>query len=218
MCASKKGLATRQIQRMLQCSMKTAWFLGHRIREAMSDGGAILPPLGGAGGIVEVDETYVGGKVANRKDGKVLPKKIVVALVDRDGQARAFHIPNVTAKTLWPVLATHIDAQANLMTDTATSLVALGDNFASHQTVNHSKEEYARGIVSTNRVEGYFAILKRGVYGVYHHVSEAHLKRYLYEFDFRYSNRIALGVDDVERADRTIAQTKGKRLTYATTH
>jgi transposase-like protein len=178
MCASKKGLATRQIQRMLRCSMKTAWFLGHRIREAMSDGGALMPPMGSEGGYVEADETYVGGKAANRKDGKVSPKKVVVALVNRDGEARAFHLRNtVNAATLWPILATHVSFEANLMTDTGAWYKPLSDNFASHQTVNHSQEEYARGIVSTNRVEGYFAILKRGVTGVYHSMSEKHLKR-----------------------------------------
>jgi transposase-like protein len=219
MCASKKGLATRQIQRMLQCSMKTAWFLGHRIREAMSDGGALMPPMGGEGSIVEADETYVGGSARNRKGGKVLPKKVVIALVDRDGEARAFHFRNnVTVSTLAPILATHISFNANLMTDESRLYNGLGFNFASHQTVIHSREEYARGIVSTNRVEGYFAILKRGVMGVYHSMSEAHLKRYLYEFDFRYSNRSALGCEDLERANRALLGAKGKRLTYATTH
>jgi transposase-like protein len=219
MCASKKGLATRQIQRMLQCSMKTAWFLGHRIREAMSDGGALMPPMGGAGAIVEVDEAYVGGRGANRKGNKVLPKKTVIALVNRDGEARSFHLRNVVNQdTLWPILSTNITADTNLMTDEASFYRTIGGNFATHTTVNHKAEEYARGIVSTNRVEGYFAILKRGVIGTYHTMSEAHLKRYLYEFDFRYSNRSALGCEDLERANRALLGAKGKRLTYATTH
>lgn len=219
MCASKKGLATRQIQRMLQCSMKTAWFLGHRIREAMSDGGTLMPPMGSAGSIVEADETYVGGIARNRKGGKVLPKKVVIALVDRDGEARAFHFRNhVNVVTLGPILGTHISREANLMTDESSLYKGFGFNFASHQTVNHGREEYARGIVSTNRVEGYFAILKRGVMGIYHSMSEAHLKRYLYEFDFRYTNRSATGCEDLERAERALLGVKGKRLTYATTH
>jgi transposase-like protein len=218
MCASKKGISTRQIQRMLQCSMKTAWFLGHRIREAMSDGGAILPPLGGEGGNVEVDETYIGfRRGVQPKPGKPVHKNAVVSLVDRSGEVRSFHMRNVSTRTLAPILATHIAMSAKLHTDEATWYVPFGMNFAGHYTVNHSKDEYVRGDVTTNRVEGYFSVLKRGIGGIYQNVSEAHLKRYLWEFDFRFSNRSALGCEDVERADRALAQVKGKRLTYETT-
>ncbi len=220
MCASKKGISTRQLQRMLGCGLKTAWFLSHRIREAMKEQRDMFtPPMGGAGKVIEADETYVG-----RKEGmKVNPKggvghvRPVVALVERDGGVRSFHVPNVTAAVLGPILGVHADKESRLMTDEARFYIHVGHNFAEHGTVNHSIKEYARGDVSTNTVEGYFSILKRGIYGVYQHVSEAHLKRYLYEFDFRYSNRVALGVHDVERADRALKGAKGKRLTYETT-
>jgi transposase-like protein len=218
MCASKKGISTNQIQRMLRCSMKTAWFLSHRIREAMNDKpGVFFSPIGGEGKTVEADETYIGGKAKNRAFEAPKPHQAVMALVERDGAVRSFHVPNVTAKMLHPIIAKHAHRDSRFMTDESPIYSGLGWNFASHQTVNHSAKEYVRGDVTTNTIEGYFSILKRGIYGVYQHVSEAHLHRYLCEFDFRYSNRVKLGYSDAERADVALEGVKGKRLTYETT-
>jgi transposase-like protein len=219
MCASKKGISTRQIQRMLQCSMKTAWFLGHRIREAMNDNpGMFYSPLGGAGKTVEADETYVGRKFHTRAYEPPKPQQIVMALVERSGAVRSFHVPNVTAQVLRPIIAKHAHRDSRFMSDEAHVYSGIGWNFgAGHFTVKHGEKEYVRGAVHTNTVEGYFSILKRGVYGVYQHVSEAHLHRYLYEFDFRYSNRVRLGVDDVQRTALAVEGARGKRLTYETT-
>lgn len=222
MCASKKGIATRQIQRMLQCSMKTAWFLTHRIREAMKDGA--LGPLGGEGKFVEVDETYIGGKEKNRHRSKRARsrlggswgKETVLSLVERDGRVRSIHVASVTADNLRPVLVAQIDGKSLLMTDDAGQYRHMGRDFT-HEVVNHGAEEYVRGSAHTNTVENYFSILKRGITGVYHHVSEAHLHRYLSEFDFRYSNRERLGVDDLSRSEIALQGVKGKRLTYRTT-
>lgn len=222
LCASKKGMSTRQLQRMLGCGMKTAWHLGHRIREAMRDGA--LGPLGGEGMILEADTTYIGGKEKNKHVGKRNPrniggmgKQIVHSLVERDGRVRSHHIPNVTGRTLRPILKAHADAKSALMTDTAGGYLHIGKTFARHEMVDHGAEEYVRGDAHSNTVENYFSILKRGIFGVYHHVSEAHLHRYLSEFDFRYSNREGRGVDDVNRAARAVRGAKGKRLTYQTT-
>lgn len=222
MCASKKGISTRQVQRMLQCSMKTAWHLTHRIREAMNDGG--LEPLGGAGKVIEADTAYVGGKeknkhVGKRKAGNIggMGKQIVHAIVERDGRVRAHHIPRVNGVTLRAVLDQHAHRASALMTDTAGGYLHVGRAFVRHEMVDHGKDEYVRGDAHTNTVEGYFSILKRGLTGTYHAVSEAHLGRYLAEFSFRYSNREKLGIDDVSRAEIALQGVKGKRLTYRTT-
>jgi transposase-like protein len=218
MCASKKGIASRQIQRMLNCSMKTAWFLTHRIREAMKeDRGLFTAPLGGADQTIEVDETFVGGKAENCAYGTPAPQQAVFALVERGGQVHSFHVPNVTAQNLRPIIARHAHRDSHFMSDESRIYTYIGWNFASHGTINHSEKEYVRGDVHANTVEGYFSILKRGIYGTYQHVSEAHLKRYLCEFDFRYTHRIARGVDDLARADLALEGVKGKRLTYRTT-
>jgi transposase-like protein len=218
MCCSKKGIATRQIQRMLNCSMKTAWFTGHRIREAMKENhGIFTPPLGGSGKTVEADETYVGRKAESRAYEAPAPKQAIMALVERGGAVRSFHVPNVTAQMLRPIIGRHAHMDSRFMSDESRVYTGIGWNFASHETVVHSAKEYVHGDVYTNTVEGYFSILKRGIYGVYQHVSEAHLHRYLSEFDFRYSNRIKLGVDDTARADLALLGVKGKRLTYQTT-
>jgi transposase-like protein len=218
MCASKKGISTRQVQRMLECSMKTAWFLTHRIREAMKESrGIFTPPMGGAGKTVEVDETYVGRKAGTKAFLPVSEKQPVVALVERDGKVRSFHFPTIRANTLRSTMARNISLESRLMTDESRMYTYIRHNFASHGTINHTERKYVQGDVHTNTVEGYFSILKRGIYGVYQHVSEAHLKRYLCEFDFRYNNRIALGVDDTERAANAVKGARGKRLTYETT-
>jgi transposase-like protein len=219
MCASKKGIATRQIQRMLNCSMKTAWHLTHRIRAAMADGG--LGPLGGEGQTVEVDETFIGGKEKNKHKsrrattrlGGSWGKETVLSLVERNGRVRSIHVASVTAEKLRPVLVAQIDGKSNLYTDDAGQYRHMNRDFA-HEFVTHSAEEYVRGHVHTNTVENYFSILKRGITGCYFHVSEAHLHRYLAEFDFRYSNREKLGIDDVSRAELAVKGMKGKRLTY----
>jgi transposase-like protein len=218
MSTSKKGISAHQLMRNLGLgSYRTAWFLAHRIREAMGLGPEPASgPLGGENKVVEVDETYVGGKAKNRAFKEPEPKKAVVTLVERDGHARSFHVANVTAKTLKPIIASNASNASALMTDESTVYPKIGEGFATHHTVNHSANEYARlgGYVHSNTVENYYSILKRGITGVYHSVSEAHLHRYLAEFDFRYSNRSGLGVEDAERAARALKGAEGKRLMY----
>lgn len=221
MCASKKAISTRQVQRMLQCSMKTAWHLTHRIREAMSKtytrGTA---PLGGQGAIVEADITYVGKKEGAKKKGGTGHVNPVLSLVERNGQVRSFHVANVTAETVGAVLEHHAAPESHLMTDEGGVFRGPGRDFASHHHVNHSRGEYvsrSNPLIHSNTVEGFFSVLKRGIYGTYQHVSEAHLQRYLDEFDFRYSHRQKLGFDDSARAEIALAGAKGKRLTYRTT-
>ena len=176
MCASKKGLATRQIQRMLRCSMKTAWFLGHRIREAMTEyRGIFTDPLGGAGKTVEVDETYVGRKAESKAFLAPAEKAPVFSLVERQGMVRSFHVPTVRAETLRSIMARNISRKSHLMSDEHPIYTYVGHNFTSHGTIAHAQKEYVRGPVHTNTVEGFFSILKRGLYGVYQHVSEPHL-------------------------------------------
>ena len=217
MMASKKGMSALQIGRMLGMSKKTAWFVCHRIRESLRES-KFDEPLGGPNKVVEVDETYVGGKSKNRK-GKVPPKEAVVALVERDGKVRSFHVPAVSAKTLRPILVTQVSRKSYLMTDDSTVYPKIGEEYAGHGTVNHSIEEYVRGgFWHTNTVENYFSIMKRGITGIYHHVSQQHLKRYLAEYDFRYNEREALGVSDAERMEKSIQGIVGKRLTYRRTN
>jgi transposase-like protein len=220
MGASKKGMSALQMQRMLAVTYKTAWFLCHRIREAMKP--ANPSPLGGEGKIVEADEMAVGGKSKNRAfRKKAIPKQIVVALVERGGGARSFHVgkgKRGRVRDLRPFLVTNASRKSRLMTDQDKNFVRIGEEFAGHDTVDHHRAEYARGDVTTNTVEGFFSIFKRGVVGVYHHVSEAHIDRYLAEFDFRYSNRAKLGVTDGERAALIAKGISGKRLTYRPTH
>ena len=218
MCASKKGISSRQIQRMLQCSMKTAWFLGHRIRLAMNENpGVFHSPLGGEGVTLEADETYVGRKAKSKAFKPPAPKQGVFTLVERNGAARSFHLPLIDSYELHPIIEKHAHRASKFMTDESNLYKGIGWNFAMHGTINHGKDEYVRGDISTNTVEGYFSILKRGIYGVYQHVSEAHLHRYLNEFDFRYSYRVRLGYSDAQRADMALEGVKGKRLTYETT-
>ncbi len=211
LCASKKGMSAKQIERMLGVTYKTAWFMCHRIREAMKvDGGN--DPLGGPNAVVEADETYVGGKQRNRATRAVKPKKAVVALVERDGRARSFHVANVNAKTLRPLVVTNIDRASHLMTDESMVYTRAGREFAGHTSVVHSAGEYVRmgGFAHSNTAENFFSIFKRGVIGTYHHMSEAHLGRYCAEFDFRYNTR---KVTDAERADEALRGIAGKRLT-----
>jgi transposase-like protein len=213
MASSKKGMSAHQLRWTLGVSYKTAWFMAHRIREAMRplDAG----PMGGEGKFVEADETFIGGKAANRAYAKMAPyKEAVVSLVERGGKVRSRHVADVSAKTLKPILVDAIAKDTNLRTDQSPVYTEIGTGFASHATVNHSIKEYVRGDAHTNTVEGYFSIFKRGIYGVYHHVSQEHLKRYLAEFDFRYNERVALGVSDQERTEKAIKGAVGRRLTY----
>jgi transposase-like protein len=215
MCSSKKGISSHQIMRIIEVQYKTAWFMTHRIREAMKEGSwQAIGPLGGEGEVIEADETFVGGKAENRAFGPIPPKQSVMSLVQRDGGVRSFHVPNVTAANLYPIIARHTHEDSRFMTDEAWVYTSIGRTFAEHQTVNHKAKEYVRGDAYTNSVEGYFSILKRGVYGIDHHVSEAHLKRYLAEFDFRYSYRIKTGFDDLARFEKALAGIVGKPLTY----
>ena len=216
--ASKKGISALQVGRLLGLSKKTAWFLCHRIRESFREFNP-TEPLGGKGQAVEADETFVGGKKKNmhkteRAEWGWPKKEAVLTLVERSGQARSFHVPIVNSKTLRPILAKQLSGKARLNTDEAGHYTPPMTQFASHETVNHRAEEYVRGDAHTNTVEGYFSILKRGIYGTFHHVSAQHLKRYLAEFDFRYNNRVALGISDGERFAKSVPGIVGKRLTY----
>ena len=226
MAASKKGMSAHQLHRMLAVTYKTAWFMAHRIREAMREPNP--SPLGGEGKVVEADEAY-HGKVetpipsAARKGRPYLKrdlskqKRPIVALVERGGEVRAFHVPHVTAKNVRDVLVKHADRKSRLHTDESNLYPTVGAEFASHETVLHSKSEYARGDVTTNSIEGFFGIFKRGMRGIYQHCGEQHFQRYLNEFAFRYNNRIKLGVDDTMRAAIALRGIEGKRLTYRRT-
>ena len=215
LCASKKGMSAKQIERMLGVTYKTAWFMCHRIREAMKTDGTD-GPLGGPNTVVEADETFVGGKARNRAYRAPADKKAVVALVERDGNVRSFHVANVNAATLRPLIVTHVDRASHLMTDESVVYTRVGKEFAGHTTVIHSANEYVRkgGFAHSNTAENFFSIFKRGVIGTYHHMSEAHLARYTAEFDFRYNTR---KVTDGERADAALLGIAGKRLTYRRT-
>ena len=222
MCASKKGISTRQIQRMLNCSMKTAWFLGHRIREAMAPG-ANAGPLGGKGKIVEADETYIGtadGAKKGRKWGGMKHKQKVMSLVERGGNIRSQRILEATKLTAKTVLAANVHPASTLHTDGSQIYRELGVT-KDHEFVDHAISYVGYGKkmrpVHTNTLEGFFSVFKRGMVGTYQHCSEAHLNRYLAEFDFRQNNREKLGIDDVSRAVTALEGTKGKRLTYRTT-
>lgn len=205
MCSSKKGMSAHQLHRMLLITYKSAWFMAHRIRHAMKQ-----TPFGDKlGGIVEADETYIGGKSHGK--GPIAGKTPVFALVERGGRVRSFPMPIVTATNLKRSIQEHVEANATLMTDELKAYTNIGKDFADHQTVNHSRKEYVRGEASTNTVEGYFSLLKRGLTGTYHHVSPRHLHRYLDEFNFRYNARSA---DDAVRNLTALKATEGKRLQY----
>jgi transposase-like protein len=214
MASSKKGVSSHQIHRTLGITYKSAWFMTHRLREAMRD--TSTDQLGGDGssGIVETDETYFGTTRGHGKGAHLRRKRAVVALVERKGRVRAYHVKRVTAATLKPILEKQISPTARLMTDGAGLYTVIGKGFASHETVNHALGEYVRGDVTTNTIEGFFGILKRGIRGIYQHVGEEHLNRYISEFAFRYNNRIALDVNDAERARLMLEGISGKRLMY----
>jgi transposase-like protein len=218
--ASKKGISSKQIQRMLGVSYKTAWFIGHRIREACAPK-AGAAPLGGQGKVLESDETFVGGKKKNVHRGKPEPKKKPVhALVERGGKVRASHIPDVTAKTLRAALEKAADQKSALHTDDSLANLSIGKDFAEHRTVAHTLGEYVSkdGAAHTQTVESFFALIKRGVTGSFHSVSEQHLQRYVDEFAFRWNTRSSLGIEDTERASLMVKAGVGKRLTYRRTN
>ena len=211
LCSSKKGISSHQLHRMLGVTYKTAWFMAHRIREGMRE--KHTEPMGGAGKAVQADETYIGR--TNYRKGEVGKrgyddKEKVFTLIE-DGKARSFHVPSVNAKTLKPILREQISRDSAIFTDQASVYSGLRREFAHHFSVNHSIKEYVRGPVTTNACENYFSILKRGLIGIYQHVSPQHLKRYICEFDFRYNNR---GLTDLERADVVLRGVEGKRLLY----
>jgi transposase-like protein len=211
-CSSKKGISSHQLHRILECQYKSAWFLAHRIREALRDGS--LAPMGGNGQVVEADETFIGRVAGEPKRRGRGHKRTVLALVERGGSVRSFHVDGTRVADVAPIVRENIRREARLHTDEATHYREVGAEFATHETVNHGNEEYARGDVTTNTVEGYFSIFKRGMKGVYQHCAEKHLHRYLAEFDFRYNNRSALGVEDCSRTSAALRGIVGKRLTY----
>lgn len=228
LASSKKGISANQLHRTLGVSLKTAWFMAHRIREAMRDGK--LSPMGGSGGIVEMDETY-HGKVAVPRDvttsgrpytksGKSGPsnKRAIVSLVERGGSVRSIHVEHADKSTVTKIVNENLHRESRVFTDEARIYEDLIEQVSDHQSVKHVAKEYVRGEVHTNTVESYFSIFKRGMRGTYQHCAEKHLHRYLAEFDFRHNARIALGVNDLARADRVLTGIVGKRLTYQTTH
>jgi len=219
MGSSKKGVSAHQLHRMLGVTYKTAWFMAHRLREGMTD--LDPPPLGGKDKVVEVDETFIGPArdvfVNDRgwqKERGTGTKRKVISLVERGGRARSIKVENLDAATIRKALFENVVLDSALHTDEAQHYKRPGREFAKHESVNHSAGEYARKGVTTNTVEGFFSIFKRGMTGVYQHCGEQHLHRYLAEFDFRYSNRSALGVEDAERVRRILKGIAGKRLTY----
>jgi transposase-like protein len=224
MSSSKKGMSAHQMHRMLGVTYKTAWFMEHRIREAMKD---MNPPtMGGEGKVIEADETYYGkretphelsprsvpGKTGKKHGSS--KKRIIFGLVERGGEVRTFHIQSATGFDVRKIMVKNVSRKSDLHTDEAGIYKELGKEFAAHKSVNHSKDEYVRGTVHTNTVENVWSVFKRGMKGVYQHCGEAHLHRYLAEFTFRYNNRAALKVSDRERTEKIMTGIEGKRLTY----
>jgi transposase-like protein len=226
MNASKKGISAHQLHRTLGIRYQSAWFMCHRIREAMRAGG--LTPLGGEGKVVEADETYYGDipeakRPTHKKSGRayskdrrgtVGKKRAILALVERGGTIRSFHIAGAYADSVVNIVRDNISDESRLHTDESKLYHSIGHEFAAHETVKHSDDEYVRGDVTTNTVEGYFSIFKRGMKGIYQHCSEKHLHRYLAEYDHRYNHRVALGFNDNDRTIAAIKGAEGKRLTY----
>lgn len=221
MANAKKGMSAMQLQRHIGTNYETAWFLFHRLRE-LAPAPADSDPIGGEGKAIEADETFIGGKEKNKHVAKRNPKNIggagkeaVFSLIERGGNVRSFHVAKVNARTLRPILQKHIKPESFLNTDDAGQYRHLHKDFARHEVVNHSAGEYVRSDAYTNTIESFFALLKRGVYGQFHNVSEVHLHRYLREFDWRHNHR---HLPDAERADALLANAKGKRLMYHQPH
>jgi transposase-like protein len=214
---SKKGMSTHQMHRMLGVSYKSTWFMTHRLREAMRAGD--LPPMGGPDSIIEADETFIGRKESSIKRRGHGHKNAVLSLVDRNsGQVRSFHVDGTSAADIVPIIKANVAKETAMMTDEGGHYFMLGDHFASHETVSHKADEYVRGDVHTNTAENSYSVFKRGMKGIYQHCSERHLHRYVAEFDFRYSNRVGLGTNDMERAEKLARGIVGKRLTYRRTN
>ncbi|MBL8658596.1 MAG: IS1595 family transposase [Rhodospirillales bacterium] len=228
LACSKKGVSANQLHRILGVTLKTAWFMAHRIREAMRDGG--LEPLGGSGKTVEADETYFGqqadpqpspqrqGRPYKKRGRGPAGKRAILGLVERNGRVRTFHVAQATKENVKDLVASNISRESRLCTDESRLYTEIGSTFADHQAVCHSAGEYVRGDVHSNTIESYFSVFKRGMKGVYQHCAEKHLHRYLAEFDFRHNTRVAFGVDDQSRASKIVVGVIGKRLTYRTTH
>ena len=232
LCSSKKGISSNQLHRTLGVTLKTAWFMSHRIREAMRSGD--LSPMGGSGSIVEIDETFIGRKEGAEVRRGASHKNIVLSLIERGGEARSFHVESTKKEEIIPIVKANIakedlsspnaapQEETHVMTDESNTYSDLGKHFKSHDVVDHSRKEYAytdrvRNLnIGINGAEGYYSVFKRGMKGVYQHCAEKHLHRYVGEFDFRHSNRVKLGVDDTERAERALKGVVGKRLTYRT--
>lgn len=225
---SKKGISANQLHRTLGVTLKTAWFMGHRIREAMRIG-SLVPPMGGAGETVEIDET-IYGRADTAPKGRAFKgrlamssghRNVIVSLVQRGGGVRSYHVAGSTVNEVIPIVNANVRKETALMTDSAQLYKFQLGSFASHDRVDHTAGEYVRyeptKVVHTNTVEGYFSVFKRGMRGTYQHCKEKHLHRYLAEFDFRYNNRVALGVNDEQRAASMVKGAQGKRLTYRTT-
>ncbi|MEM8978950.1 MAG: IS1595 family transposase [Pseudomonadota bacterium] len=213
MVSSKKGISSHQLHRVLEITHKSAWFMSHRIREAMRTDGNV--DFGSGGGTVEVDETFIGKEPGKEVKRGYAHKMKVLTLVDREsGQAKNFVVDSVDRATLLPILRENIAKEAVVYTDEAGQYQTLGRVFAKHDNVHHGAGEYGRGPVHTNTVEGYYSIFKRGMKGVYQHCGKQHLHRYAAEFEFRYNNRVANGVEDAERAVKALSGFNGKRLTY----
>lgn len=222
--SSKKGISSNQLHRTLGITLKSAWFMSHRIREAMRSGD--FSPFGSNGGVVEVDETFIGRDFGKKPKGEKKGrgydhKNKVLSLVDRTtGQARSVVVDNLKTSTLFPILQANISREARILTDEAGQYKHVGKHFASHAYTSHGQGEYVSKIdssIHTNTIEGFFSIFKRGMKGVYQHCGHNHLNRYLAEFDFRYNNRVALGMNDTERADKLLRGIIGKRLSYRST-
>jgi transposase-like protein len=226
MSSSKKGISAHQLHRALGVTYKSAWFMCHRIREAMRDG--VLAPMGGEGQVVEADETYYGpiekSKIRTKttsgrpftKGGRTGPanKRPIVGLVERGGKVRTFHVPVADKLNVTAIVRENIAKETRLHTDESKLYTGSDKHFATHETVKHSTGEYARGDVNTNTIEGYFSIFKRGMRGVYQHCAEKHLHRYLAEFDFRFNHRVGLGHSDIDRTIAAVKGAEGKRLTF----
>jgi transposase-like protein len=216
LCSSKKGISANQLHRTLGVTLKTAWFMAHRIREAMRDGD--LAPFGMGGGAVEVDETFIGREPGKPKKRAYHHKMKVLALVDREsGRARSMVVDDLRPSTIAPLVMANLHREARLMTDEAGHYLAVGREFAQHGVVRHGQEQYVNPedrTIHTNTIEGYFSVFKRGMKGVYQHCGKRHLHRYLAEYDFRYNERAALGVNDLERTARALSGVVGKRLKY----
>ena len=213
LCSSKKGISSHQLMRTLEVTYKSAWFMTHRVREAMRTGA--FAPMGGSGQVIEADETFIGrkaGTVARRGYGH---KRAVVTLVERNGEARSFHVDSATIANITPIVRKNVSRESRLMTDESALYTKLGKEFkGGHDFTTHSAGEYVRAETHTNTVEGFFAIFKRGFKGIYQHCGENHLHRYRAEYDFRYNNRVRFGISDERRMDVALMQAEGKRLTY----